>query len=421
MIDEKQRHFTRRNNRRDFFRSAMCGGFSGLLSSYSPSFAFNAATSGGKFKRCVVLWMAGGPSQQDTFDPKATSDRKSIRTNVSGLEFAETLPRLAQRASELCVVRSVGSREGEHERATELMHTGFSPVPAFPRPAMASMFAHERSAGERSRSNRPLPPYVTLGDTSFGPAFLGESNAPFVVSDLAAAKKQLDQIASNRKAMDLLQKMNDVFQLSGDNRPTSKRSAAVNSIRGLVDTEFSATLDPSSASTDQLERYGKHEFGQRVLAAKRLLEIGVPFVEVQMSGWDTHVDNDRRTNSLCESLEQPWIALIDDLQKSGLWDDTLLIWMGEFGRTPRLNGRGGRDHFPETIPVVLGGGDLGGRVIGHTNDEGTRRQGDLHTVGDLMATILTLMDVNIHQEFTTEFGSPTTVTDDGTVIRSIVG
>lgn len=420
MINEHHRPRVYRNSRRGLLRSAICAGFGGLLASYSRSLALNPVAKQGRFKRCVVLWMSGGPSQQDTFDPKPTSDRKSIRTSVSGLEFAETLPELAKRASELCVVRSVGSREGEHERATELMHTGFSPVPAFPRPALASIFTNERHANDDARLHGPIPSYVTLGDASFGPAFLGESSAPFVVGDLASAKKQIDQIASNRTALDLLKQMNDGFQPSGVSREISKRAAAVSSIRGLVDTEFSKTLDPSSASASDQERYGKHEFGQRVLAAKRLLEIGVPFIEVQMSGWDTHIDNDRRTNSLCEALEQPWVALMDDLQRSALWDDTLLVWMGEFGRTPQLNGRGGRDHFPETIPVVLGGGDLGGRVIGHTNQDGTRRQGDVHSVGDLMATLLTLLGVDVAQEFTTEFGSPTTVTDDGSAIPSIV-
>jgi uncharacterized protein (DUF1501 family) len=123
---------------------------------------------------------------------------------------------------------------------------------------------------------------------------------------------------------------------------------------------------------------------------------------------------------LCRQLEQPWLALMHDLQQSKLWDDTLVVWMGEFGRTPRLNGRAGRDHFPEATPVVLCGGNLGGNVVGQTSNDGSQRVGEKHSVADLVATLLTLLGVDINATYTTDFGSPTSVTDDGTPIDQII-
>lgn len=399
--------------RRGLFQTALTTGFSTLLAGRACR-ALAASQPTGPFKRCLVLWMEGGPSQLDTFDPKPKGPRDAVATNVSGLDFADTLPGMAKRADELCLVRSVGSREGEHARATELMHTGFSPLPSFPRPAIGSFV----SGAHRDPG---FPRYVTLGGSGFGPAFLGHRHAPFVVEDIRAAKNQLGRVMRKRRAIDLLSELGAGYNQAAFAPDAVERSASLRSLRQLLDTEFPVALDIDAIKVSQRERYGDHQFGQRVLTAKRLLEIGVPFVEAQLPGWDTHIDNQRRTNQLCRQLEQPWLALMDDLQASGLWDDTLIVWMGEFGRTPQVNGRAGRDHFPEATPIVLAGGNLGHRVIGRTSDDGTRREGDRHSVADLMATLLTLMGLDTDASYTTSFGSPTSATDDGTPIEEIMG
>lgn len=365
------------------------------------------------FRRCVILWMDGGPSQLDTFDPKPGSPRQSIPSALPDVQFAETLPELASRAENLCLLRSVGSREGEHARATELLHTGFAPIPSFPRPSLGSMVTREQPVGD-------FPRYVTLGGKGFGPAFLGSEYAPFVIEDLASAHQQIQRIASKRRSVDLLQMLNAAQRIDGGQRSISARANAVKSVGQLLETDFPHALDSKQAAEADRRRYGDSEFSQRMLAARRLLEIGVPFVEVQLSGWDTHIDNQTKTNGLCHQLESPFVALIDDLQNRDLWDDTLVVWMGEFGRTPTLNGRNGRDHFPEVTPVVLAGGKLGGQVIGATNESGLQRIGSRHSVADLMATLLKLLGADVDQEYTTDFGSPTTVTDSGTPIEEIV-
>ncbi|NND97182.1 MAG: DUF1501 domain-containing protein [Pirellulaceae bacterium] len=399
-------------NRRNFIGRSSALGFSSLLGGRIHQ-SLAAGDPAGRFRRCVVLWMGGGPSQLDTFDPKPGSPRKSIATAVSDIRFAETLPGLAARADSLCVVRSIGSGEGEHARATELLHTGFSPMPSFPRPPIGSFLS-------QARDDPGFPRYVTLGGTGFGPAFLGNDHGPFVIEDVQAAKQQLDRVAQNRRALDLISKFNADYSATTFAAAVSQRSARIASVRKLLQTPFPDALDLKSVKNTDRERYGDDPFGQRALTALRLLKLGVPFVEVQLGNWDTHVDNMRRTDRLCRQLERPWLALMDDLQASGLWDDTLLVWMGEFGRTPQVNGNGGRDHFPETTPVVLAGGKLGGKVVGATSPNGTRRLGSQHTIADLVATIATLLGLDVDQVYETDFGSPTTLTDGGQPIDQIV-
>lgn len=397
-------------DRRAFLGGCSAAGFSSIFGAPICRALANQVPKG-PFKRCVVLWMEGGPSQQDTFDPKPGA-RDSVATSVHGVRFADTLSNLASRADELCVVRSVGSREGEHTRATELMHTGFSPVPSFPRPPIGSMVSHKR--------NDPgFPKYVALGGNGFGPAFLGADNGPFVIGELDTAREQLARIEDKKEAMDLLTHFNAQYGQQAVSPALQQRASSIEAVRRLLDTPFPEALDVKSAKAGDRERYGDHEFGRRVMTAARLLRIGVPFVEAELPGWDTHIDNNRRTDQLCGQLQHPWLALIDDLQQSGMWDDTLIVWMGEFGRTPRLNGRAGRDHFPESTPVVLAGGNLGGRVIGQTSEDGTQRIGQKHSVADLMATLLMLMGLDPEDSYTTDFGSPTTATDGGKPIGEI--
>ena len=402
-------------------RREWLGGFAGGAAAFgfhqlvgrSNAVASTRAVGSAPFQRCLILWMEGGPSQFDTFDPKPGGPRGSLVTDLDNVRIADSLPGLASRVEDLCLIRTVGSTEGEHSRATELLHTGFTPVPTFPRPSLGSMISHDHGGNQ-------FPSYVTLGGVGFGPAFLGVNHGPFVIDDLGSAHRQFEQIASKRRAVDLLNQLNRSHARDVHASGISSRANAIEAVGKLLDTKFPKALDIEQISTDERDRYGKQQFGQRLLAAKRLLHLGVPFVEVQLQGWDTHIDNHARTNALCRQFEQPFLALIDDLKQMGLWQDTLVIWMGEFGRTPRINARNGRDHFPEVTPVVLAGGRLGGRVIGETSEDGTKRIASRHTVADLLATVLTLMGLDIQQNYTTDFGSPTTMTDAGQPIADVV-
>lgn len=408
---------THRSPRRNFLLQSFAG--MGAFAFSRAAFPLFTVKPTGRAKRCILLWMNGGPSQLDTFDPKpgtATGGpTKAVQSSVAGISMADHLPQLAQRMEHLALLRNVTSEEGEHERAQYYLHTGFRMVPAFPRPALGSVISHEFPESD-------FPKYVLLGGDSYGPAYCGPDHASFAIQNAAAARQLLGQIQKRRSDLEFARLLNADFDSSNRFSAIKRRTSMLQRIEHLVATPFRKALDLESETAQTRQRYGDHEFGQRCLLARRLLEHGVPFVEAQLGGWDTHVNNFRQVGQLAAAIDSSWSALIDDLQSSGLWDDTLIVWMGDFGRTPVINAQQGRDHFPAVTPIVLGGGCIRtGQVVGRTNRGGTAIDGDAYRIADVAATILSLLGTAPDEEFTTSFGSPTKATDDGNVITELHG
>ncbi|MEO1529350.1 MAG: DUF1501 domain-containing protein [Planctomycetota bacterium] len=372
--------------------------------------------AGAPFKRCVTLWMEGGPSQLDTIDPKPDSENRgplsAISTSVPGMQLCETLAGLGRQANDLCLLRSVGSRQGEHQRATHLLHTGFERVPSFPRPSLGSYVASRFDTED-------VPGFVTLGDLVYGSAFLGTENGPFVINDLERTRETIRRVGRRTNRLDLIGELNARTQKRFDVKSLRTRDEQIDSVRRLVASPFRSALDLETESASTLKRYGESDFGRKTLVARRLLEAGVKYIEVQLTGWDTHVGNFPTIRELCQQLEPAWLALMEDLKSNGLWQDTLIVWMGEFGRTPNINSQRGRDHYPQTIPVALAGDGIGGRVIGSTGKDG-RSPDERHSVADLMYTLMTMLGVDTDREYSTNFDSPTTATDGGKLIPGIL-
>ena len=396
-------------------RRRMLGGITGGFLAYAMRHQgvsnLLAATPTGTAKRCLVLWMEGGPSQLETFDPKSGTDTggptKSISTSVPGIAIAETLPSVAKHMHELAVLRNITSNEGDHFRGTYYLHTGYKQVPGFPRPSMGSVLSHATPVTD-------FPKNVTIGGQGFGPAFLGLDHAPFSIDEPNDALEMLRRLKRRRNRLDLIQSLSHEFDRQHVDASVQQRSALIGKLQSLVNTPFVDALDISKENTKVREAYGDSPFAQNCLLARRLLEAGVNYVEVQHGGWDTHNDNFAATRRLGSEIDQPWAALLTDLKSSGMLDETLVVWMGEFGRTPVINANGGRDHFPTVTPVVLtGGGITGGHVVGATNISGTAIEGESHSVADLFATIYSRLGIDLEGELTTEFGAPTSVTDDG--------
>lgn len=368
------------------------------------------------FKRCLMLWMGGGPSQLDTFDPKPGTQTggplTSVSTSVPGLAFCETLSQLADHADDLCLIRSIGSKQGEHERASYLLHTGYEQVISFPRPGLGAFVSHRERPTD-------VPGYAILGDQVYGAAYLGSDHAPFVVDDFQSASQMLDRVGRRVDRLDLIEQLNGRSAVDSPPIATADRDRQIESLRRLLGSPFANSMKIDQESEATRSRYGDSDFGRNVLVGRRMLEAGVRYVEVQMPGWDTHVGNFPAVGKLCDQLQPAWLALMNDLKANGMWQDTLIVWMGEFGRTPTINGQNGRDHYPGCIPVVLAGGTLGGRVIGSTGRDGQQNAGETHRVADLMHTLMTLLGVDAESEFTTAFGSPTSATDGGEMIEGI--
>jgi hypothetical protein len=400
-------------------RRGFCGGTLGGFFAYAlRNGALLGQNPAGKAKRCLVLWMDGGPSHIDTFDPKpgqaAGGGTRAIDTPVRGVQIAEHLPEVARRMKRLSIVRSLTSKEGDHLRGSYLLHTGFPLVEGFGRPAAGSVVSSDAPASR-------MPKYVTLGGPGFGPAYLGAEHAAFSVEDRRQAVQTLRAVEKRRGRIELMRALDRAFVEEHSAPVLERRADVLRKIEELADTPFSRALDLERELERDRARYGAGTFGERCLAARRLLEAGVPFVEVQQSGWDTHLDNLARVKENCAVIDAPWAALVDDLEAKGLLQETVMVWMGEFGRTPELNAQKGRDHYPRVSAVVVAGGGLpGGRVVGETNSGGSEILKDPVTVPDLFATLFTRLGIDPKRRFRTEFGGTATLTDNGTPVRALL-
>jgi hypothetical protein len=346
----------------------------------------------GRAKHAIVLFMDGGPSHIDTFDPKPghanQGATETVKTRIPGVRLAASLPEMAKRMGDLCVVRSMTSKEGNHSRAKYLLHAGYPPNPTVVHPAFGAIVSHEVGS-----EGFELPNYVQInGNNNESAGYLGTAHNPFVLQDprqpianLAAPAGVGDERIEAR--LRFLGKLDRGF---GDGRgmevPDS-RQVMYGRSRKLMTSALTKAFDLSLEKDAVKERYGKDNFGQGCLMASRLVESGVPVVEVRLNGWDTHQDNWTKVPTLLTQVDRGMSNLVDDLKAKGLLDSTLVVWMGEFGRTPRPNARGGRDHYPKAWSMAMaGGGIVGGQVIGGT-DAGAEEVVDRPvTVPDLFAS-----------------------------------
>jgi hypothetical protein len=383
-----------------------------------------AATA--KAKACIFLYATGGPSQIDTFDPKPDSDNSggvnAIATSVAGIQIAERLPKLATIADRLAIVRSIVSKEGNHARARHYMHTGYVPAGGVRHPGFGAITSMELGAG-------PLPSYISIGGPGADAGFLGAAHSPFAIKnpkkEVANIKpfKHVDEERFDART-DLIAELDAGFAARHPDSTLLQNQQAVTdkAIAMMKSTEVVA-FDTSKESKRVRDLYGPSAFGTGCLMARRLISSGVTFVEVMHGGWDTHSDHDDRMQTLCGDLDQGMTALLLDLESHGLLESTLVVWIGDFGRTPKLNGRGGRDHYPRVTPAVFaGGGGPGGQVVGATDADGENVIDGETSVPDVFATMATLLGIDPDVERKSRAGRPfTTVDMNSRAIASITG
>ena len=387
--------------------------------------AKTAQAGAARAKACVWLWLNGGPSHIDTFDPKpgtaSAGPFKAIRTRAAGVQICEHLPRLADRALDLAIVRSMTSREGNHDRARYLLHSGYAPTPTILHPSLGAW-----TAEELDHAKLELPAFVSLGGPSMGAGFLGVQHAPFVVRKVS---KVLDNIelpahvdsARFARRRDLLAQLESSFSDStGDVKVAQRRAVYDNAVTMMRSRDLSA-FDVSKEPAAVQAAYGDHDFGHGCLVARRLVEAGVKFVEVSLDGWDTHKDNFERTKKLMGMLDSAASALLRDLAERHLLSSTLVVIAGEFGRTPEINANEGRDHHPQAwSAVVAGGGIRGGQAYGQTSSDGSQVVDHPVTVADFFATLATCMGLDPHKTVTTPVGRPISLTDSGRPIAELM-
>jgi hypothetical protein len=441
-------------DRRRLLHAMACGACGVSVSGWLPALAQELAADPRRRRHCILLWMAGGPSQTDTFDMKPGHENggefKEIATNVPGVRFSEHLPRLAQHADKLAIIRSLNTKEGDHERGSYLMRTGQRPMSQVNYPSMAAALAKELARAEDS-----LPPYISVGPNrgpgqgGFGPGFLGPKFAPLVVAGgnmysapaAAAAdgyaELKVDAIkpmtgvteSQSTRRLELWRVLENSFLAGHASASPQAHSTVYDNALRMIHSDAAQAFDLSQEPAKVRDSYGKGVFGQGCLLARRLVERGVPFVEVALTsssagnfGWDTHANNFEAVKALSAELDAGWASLMADLSERGLLESTTIVWMGEFGRTPQINGQAGRDHFPRAWSCVLsGGGIAGGQAFGRTSVDGMNIEEDPVGVLDVLATLCAALGVSPDVENTSNTGRPIKIVDgDGFPIDKLL-
>jgi uncharacterized protein (DUF1501 family) len=374
----------------------------------------------------------------DTFDLKPGHANggpfKEIATATPGIRISEHLPGLARHMGRMALVRSMSTKEGDHTRGTYLLRTGYRPEGAIRFPSLGAVVAKEHGSEEAE-----LPSFVSIGGAGgvLGAGFLGPRYAPLVLGE--GRPYQADdyeaglRVPNLRPAGDvtsgqtdarraLLATMAREFNAAHDGAPARGRQAAYDGAARLMHGGAARAFNLDQEPPQLRDRYGRNLFGQGCLLARRLVERGVPFVEVALGGWDTHGQNFPAVRRLSGVLDPAWATLMDDLKQRGLLDSTLVVWMGEFGRTPRINGGAGRDHFPAAWTAVLAGGGIkGGQVAGKTSKDGTTVEERPVPAADLMATVCRALGIDPRKQNLSNVGRPIRIADpNGKAIQEIL-
>jgi Protein of unknown function (DUF1501) len=438
-------------SRREYLKLATAGVLGTSMSGWLQAMADDTAKDPQRKKACILLWMTGGPSQMDTFDLKPGHANggpfKEIQTSAPGLKISEHLPRIARFGDKMAVIRGMSTKEGEHTRATFLLRNGYQPTGPIQYPSIGSLVSKELGSDAAALPNYvAIAPYRQFNPAAYAPGFLGPAYAPLIVGDNGivqlpgvpgrgqpqqqeppadAYERQLKvedvdlprgvEKAHSDARMDLLEEMErDFVRKHPGVAPASHQTAYDRAVK-LMKTAAAKAFDLNNEKDDLRDRYGRNLFGQGCLLARRLVEHGVPFVEVGLTAtggngsfsWDTHGQNFDNVKTLSGILDPAWATLMTDLKERGLLDSTLIVWMGEFGRTPKINPQQGRDHFPNAWSTVLAGGGIkGGQAIGKTSPDGMEVADRPVSVGDFIATVATALGMDPRKQHTSNVGRP---------------
>ncbi|MBS0210518.1 MAG: DUF1501 domain-containing protein [Planctomycetes bacterium] len=420
--------------RRDFLRVGAVGGLGLTLADYAQLTKAGQVSGKAKAKSAIYIRLGGGPTHMDTFDMKPDAPEeyrgqlKPIKTNVAGVEFTEKMPLLAQQADKFAILRGVSHTLAAHEFGTKYMHTGNRPLPSLEFPSLGSVVSKELAAPP------DMPPFVAIPNTPQGGGYLGLQYGAFAtnatpklgqefsvrgiglpgtmtMSDVSRREKLLASVdhtfASIEAKSDVLTGL-DEFSEQAFNMISSKKAKAA--------------FDLGKESPELQKQFGADDVGQSTLLAVRLVEAGVRFVTVSTGNWDMHADIYKNLDRRLPPLDAALSSLFSNLYDRGLLDSTLVMVTGEFGRTPKINQRGGRDHWPRAMFVLMGGGGVrGGQVIGASDDKGQGPANDAIAPDDVAASLFQSLGIDHHKEYHTNTGRPVMISRDGKPIQALFG
>ncbi len=392
--------------------------------------------------RCILVWLDGGPSHYETFDPKPDAPKeirgefKSIKTKTPGVHFSEMMPKLAQVSDKLTIVRSIAHKQNNHGAGNHYMMTGRpTPVPVgcgayvtF-HPSYGSVVSYKRGM------KRGMPPYISTPrmTRSGGPNFLGAQHAPFIIADnpdkkgfkvrdVSIPSVVDDGRATSRKALrESLDQLKRIDEAIARDPAVSFDEFYSQSFDLITSREAQAAFDIEQEAEKTREAYGRNDFGQRLLLARRLTEVGVPFVTISYGGWDDHrklFENYKKNKAA--RLDQGLAALVSDLDQRGTLDNTLVIALGEFGRTPKINKNGGRDHWSFAMSVLMAGAGIpGGQVVGATDAKGYYASENIYSPEDFAASIYAKMGIDPSMILHDTADRPLQLVDHGYPIKEL--
>ena len=410
--------------RRSFLRGIGLGA-SGLVGlSFTDLMAVHAEDLRKRQMACILLWMGGGPSQLDTFDPKPGTDSggetRAIDTSVPGIQVAHHFPQVARVMKDVALIRSMTNKEGNHQRATYQMHTGYTPSGTVKHPNFGSVVA-----AELGDLKFDLPHIVCIGrDDTTNAGILGVKYEAFRVPDPLKPPLNTSLSVPSGRFVRRLNLMHSLevggFGNSGGLDRVKEHHEIYKQTASMVLSPHMRAFDIASEDPKTRASYGETPFGQGCLLARRLVEAGVTFVEVRSNGWDNHANVTDAVAKNAASVDPGFGSLVADLKRRGMLDRTLVVWMGEFGRTPKINPGAGRDHFPRVFSVALaGGGVKGGQVIGASTPDGSGVKDRPVNVTDLLSSFCRSLKIDPKKENISPQGRPIKVVDGGQPIPEL--
>lgn len=424
----------------------MAGVLGGATAPWFTAFAQENAKNPKRQKSCILLWLSGGPATIDMWDLKPGHENggpfKELSTDVPGLKLGEPLQKLSKFGKDLAIVRGMSTREGDHGRATYYLRTGYVQQGALQYPTLGSLFAKELGdPASEMPSFVSISPFRQLNNAAFTSGYLGPMFAPLIVGegsfgpppsgsmvdellkvqDLDRPKDIEESQATGR--FDLLKDLQNQFGSDRPNLVVQSQHLAYQRAVKLMKSVGAKAFDLTTEKDKTRDDYGRNLFGQGCLLARRLVEQGVPFIEVNLGGWDTHQNNFDQVKNLAGILDSGWASLMADLRERGLLESTTILCMGEFGRTPKINGGRGRDHFPNAWSAVLAGGGIkGGQAYGKTSADGTTVEEGKTDVPDLLSTLALALGIDYNKNNASNVGRPVRVVDKvAKPIQSLIG
>lgn len=422
-------HFTRRA----LLKSSALAGL-GWLTPLAQQLARGAEKTGARPKSVIVLWMEGGASQLETFDPHPGSaiayGAKAIATAVRVIQFGDGLPLTAERAQDFSILRAVTSKEGDHTRAIYNVKTGYRPFPGLVHPAIGAVICHEMPTPDGKEAAIDIPSHISIlpGQNPARGGYLGAEYDAFQAYDPVTPVPDVRSRADGERqarrlgGLDVLEASFAAGRIADLEKSRTLHRTSIDRARRMMSSDQLAAFDVSVAPKAEREAFGDTPFGRSCLAAVRLVEVGVRCVEVTLNGWDTHINNHEGHAKQLGILDPALTALIGLLKERDLYENTIVMVATEFGRTPKLNLAEGRDHWPHGFSVLLGGGGFrGGFALGETDPAGESQDpaGKVR-VEDIHATIFRQLGIDYEYELMTPIGRPIAISD-GRVIRELTG